>query len=366
MGGSLSREDADNAIEVVGLIPNIASLLGAIGAWLICKYVKINTKFFSSKIVMRIAVSVAFYSFVNCFSPSDDGTSLPVITDECYAQSVLLIACENLTYFWQCALMHNIYEVAVLKNLRPEALLIKYDTMAVVFAFCASLAPWMVSGYGWLWFGRCKYSSYDSGNASKIFTDLIHLCCIIYVLHTGIKMRWSHYLETLMNPDYKMEQAIQRHRRTQQKFITLTWAWAFCRVWRILVSIINVFEYAATGQFLSIPEDIPFIIVLLEAFATEVLGLLLFGVLFLHDWKSIRTQLLGSKYFSFLRKCYCWNKELHIEKESTAINTSRIEHTLAKEAELQKIIRGYPFECNKGARGSDLSLIHISEPTRPY
>eukprot|EP00657_Telonema_sp_P-1_P009760 TRINITY_DN4003_c0_g1_i1.p1 TRINITY_DN4003_c0_g1~~TRINITY_DN4003_c0_g1_i1.p1 ORF type:complete len:273 (-),score=69.33 TRINITY_DN4003_c0_g1_i1:147-965(-) len=252
----MSRAEANDFIDTVNLIPSVLSMVGALITWMICKFIKSNLVFFSTRIVMRIAVSVGVYNFVNLFSPTYEGASdfKPVMTQSCYAQAVFLISLENLTFFWQCSLIHNVYEVSVKKNLRPEALLPYYDNVAIWYSLIAALAPWMVEGYGWQWFQKCKYSLDETGNASKIFTDFVHALCIVYVLTKGVRMRYGHYLEDLMTTDYKMEEAVQRHRRTQQKLIMLTWVWAFCRVWRILISFINMWEYIAHGRWLTLPD----------------------------------------------------------------------------------------------------------------
>ena len=204
-----TAEEVDQIMLYLSVVPGVFSVISCILVWHMCQHFEHNKNFFSSKIVMRIAISTGCYSFVNCFSPKDgewDSRSevYPVMNAQCYTQSVLLIGLENLTYFWQCALMHNVYEVTAKKNLRPENLLVQYDNFAVLFSLVISLIPWSVSGYGWLWYGRCKYSLYESGQSSKVVTTIVHAGCIAYVLYTGIKMRWSVYLETSMTTNYRM------------------------------------------------------------------------------------------------------------------------------------------------------------------
>ena len=66
---------------------------------------------------------------------------------------------ENLNLLWQCCLIHNLYEVSVKKNLRPEDLLSMYDNVTVGGAAVIALLGWYFDGFGWKWYGRCKYGT---------------------------------------------------------------------------------------------------------------------------------------------------------------------------------------------------------------
>eukprot|EP00658_Telonema_sp_P-2_P008010 TRINITY_DN12995_c0_g1_i9.p1 TRINITY_DN12995_c0_g1~~TRINITY_DN12995_c0_g1_i9.p1 ORF type:complete len:334 (-),score=81.40 TRINITY_DN12995_c0_g1_i9:15-1016(-) len=318
MGNKLGREDAQNAMDTLTRLPSVLSVLGAFLSWIILRYVKANQQWFSARIVQRIVISVGLYSVVNCIEPDWDSNLMPVNTKTCYAQSVLLISLENLTYFWQCALAHNVYDVVVNKNLRPEEQLLKYDNYGITFSLFASLAPWVVSGYGWRWFKRCKYSLYDEGVSSQLFTDLVHCCCMGYVLFIGVRMTWNRHVEDRMNPNFRMQEARERHFRVQHKAIVLTWVWAFCRVWRLLISFANMWEYIAHQEFLEMPDDVPFYLVVIEAFATEGLGVGMFLALFAYDAGSIRTQVLNS--FPLLKGWYL--SLIHISEPTRLLSIS--------------------------------------------
>lgn len=335
-----TAEDSDQYMVYLSTLPGVLSVISCVLVWLMCNHFEHNKNFFSSKIVKRIAISTGCYSLVNCFSPKDgewDSASevYPVMNTQCYTQSVMLIGLENLTYFWQCALMHNVYEVTAKKNLRPENLLVQYDNVAVLFSLVISLLPWSISGYGWLWYGRCKYSLYESGQTSKVLTTLVHACCIAYVLCIGIKMRWSVYLETTMTTNYRMIRAMERHTHFQRKLVLMGWAWVLCRTVATLVTFANGFKYLTTNKFMTMPDDLPFTIVAIDALSTECIGIGMFIIFCIHDHRQIRTSLLRTPCF---KNCYCLNKVIDYESERKAVSAEVLERSELDECNLQRVL----------------------------
>lgn len=366
MGATLSSADAQELMKYVSFLPSAMSACASVGTVFIC--IKIERNTLSSRIVVRLGSAIGLYSFVNCFSPQEGGWShvvdvYAVTNSQCYLQSVVLIALENMTYAYQCALVHSIYQIVTLKSLRPDVLLACYDTSVVVAAFLMSLVPWALHGYGWLWYGRCKYNQYYTGFASKITTSVLQTCCIIYVLAVGIQMRWAHYCEMQMLADYRLEQAIMRHKEQQRKYILLTWVWVCCRSITAGYDLYNAMWYLSTQEFTTVPDDVPIALLMIETLSTELLGVLMLVVIVFFDWRQIWTYLLR---FRILGRCYCINKEVDYNVEPKSISSHVISTAVEKEVGLQEILRQYPFECfPKGESGELLSMPSNLNPASP-
>jgi len=337
MGAKLTAAQADEW-AVWQMVPSVFGLLAAIGIGILCTSLNPNKETVGSRILLRIAASIGMYSFVSVLSPHEDMSLhtqlMPVIQARCYTQSVVLIFFENLTYGYQCAMMHNLHEIVALKNLRPELLLPVYDSWAVVGAVAMSLIPWSLNGYGWEWIARCKYNVYASGIGARILTQVLHVACMGYVFVIGAKMTWASYLHRLMIIDPKMKQSAQRHEASTTKFITLTWAWAFCNVLRIATSCFNVIHYLAQRTFAKTPDDFPFGLVVVDALVVELMGIVMLMVLLTWDGALIYTRTI--KKIQCMNQVYCLSRQVNFESEARAMSAKVVQTAVEKEARLQE------------------------------
>ena len=151
----LNTDDADYYMAYLIVPPAIGSIIGCTFTFMMCFFLVKNHDYFPTKIVMRICFSVGAYSACLLWHPdhetnylSSDAEVFPVINSKCYVQSALVIGFENLGCFWQCCLIHCVYEVSVRKNMHPEDLLTAYDNWSILFALLFALFPWGISAYG--------------------------------------------------------------------------------------------------------------------------------------------------------------------------------------------------------------------------
>ena len=297
---------------------------------------------------------------------SSDVDVFPVITAKCYVQSALVIGFENLSSFWQCCLIHCVYEVGVKKNLRPEDLLTWYDNWALTFALAFALFPWSVTGYGWQWYGRCKYNTNETGSVASFSAAVSHLFILIYTLGCSVKMYRGLTHEALMTVDYHMLPAIKRRWNHQLKYIWISWAFVACRVPGLIINMLDGFQYLSTGNLLQRPDEFPFFLLALESIANDFFGSIMFAIFCVCDFNKVchpQYQLLAKltdlphsfsanvavtdlfwqvrtrcvKTCICLKHMYCCNKMFIYEVEGRSISNGDISDAQEKDGVLPHI-----------------------------
>lgn len=325
MGSKLSASEAGDAIESIYVLFCVASALGSLGTFAICYFLPHNYNFFPSKIMMRICITVGVYNFVRIWNPDafdDDKTwsdttayDFPVINRPCYVQAVLVVALDNLSVFWNCCLIHNTHDVVVNKNLRPEDNLKWYDHVSLGLAFLVSLAAWSVTGYGWQWYGRCRYNLYETGDFINAIGSLIQGICMLYVLWVSFRMFLSMHVQASMISDYRLAPALKRHNKNQTQYILVSFAFVLTRVFHVGIEAYQVVRRLTVGNFLVMPDDLPYALVLLDVNGQELFGLLCFIIFLSYDFLQVRTRLV--------RNCICCKSFYWTSKDYDYVSEGR-------------------------------------------
>jgi hypothetical protein len=255
---------------------------------------------------------------------------------KCYVQSALVVGFEALGNFWQCCLIHNVYEVTVKKNLRPEDLLTQYDNLAILFGLACALVPWSVTAYGWQWYARCKYNQYENGQWASLFMSLVNLVIVIYILTYSIEMFRAIQREQDMNTDYRLLPSLKRHWKNRLKYIFVSWAFVISRVPGIIASVLDFVYYLKVGSLMTMPDDMPFIIIACKSLANDFFGLLLFYVFLFYDFFKVRTRLI--KCIPGCADVYCCNKVVNYSVEGRAISDKDIFLAEKRDSETHEFI----------------------------
>jgi len=335
--------ESDHIMAYLTVVPGFMSVIGCTCTFFMCYLLGHNYEYFPTKIVMRICFSVGAYSLFIAWHPDPDhgflSSSLdvfPVITDTCYVQSALVIGFENLSSFWQCCLIHCVYEVGVKKNLRPEDLLVWYDNWALTFALAFALLPWAVTGYGWQWYGRCKYNTHETGTLAAMSAAVSHVFILTYTLGASVKMyiRLSH--EEVMTVDYRLLPAIKRRWNHQLKYIWISWAFVACRIPGLIINLLDGIQYLSTGNLLVRPDEFPFIILALESIANDFFGWSMFVIFCVCDFNKVRTRCVQTCIC--LKHMYCCNKSFKYDVEGRTISNGDISDAKEKDDEVYDFV----------------------------
>jgi len=328
----LNADDADYYMAYLIVFPAMMSIVGCMFTFMMCYFLSHNYAYFPTKILMRICFVVGAYSGCLLWNPgheSDHAHHLssaievfPVINSKCYVQSALVIAFENLGCFWQCCLIHCVYEVSVKKNLRPEDLLTAYDNWSILFALLFALFPWGIDAYGWQWYGRCKYNTLDSGSAASLFNAASHLLVVIYILASSVRLYKKLARDEQMTTDYLALPGMQRRWKQQVKYIWISNAFVICKLPGMITNALEAFQLLGSGDFYTRPDDIPFFLIALESLSNDGFGIALFCIFLVFDVNKVRTRVV--KCMPCIKDVYCLNKKFSYELEGRTISDGDI------------------------------------------
>jgi len=298
-GDSLDATEADEYMSYFTVIAVLSVIGNIISIWILY-FMKHNADYFMSKIVIRICWASGVLSLCQLFNPDTTGGDrvglfstaidmlFPVVTLGCYVQSMLSVALGNLIIFWQCCLIHSVFEINVRKNQRPEDLLTGYDNRAVLFSVVVSLCPWLVNGYGWQWFRRCYYNTHRNGNWADLLTAIVHFLCLLYIVVLSVQMYRRLVHEKDMTIDYRRLPALKRRWAFDVKYIFASWFFVLCKAPKMISSAADLIQLVSTGNFVNVPDDLPFILVGITAMANGIYGVVLCCVLVAFDWRKIQ------------------------------------------------------------------------------